>query len=514
MIKLVAIFLTVICITVDLYSDNDLTSPDGNITYSSSLSPYYGTKAFDDVIPPTKNGRWLADASNLPNVYVTYTFDTPGHAVGSYRIYNTTSSSVTTRSIRDFTLQASNDGQEWTILDSQEAQTWTDAEPRLFIIDNTNVYTQYKLMVSTNNGASDYVSISEMELFAYVAGPPEKAFNPSPTNEETGVRIHSFFTWTSSEGTYSNSIYFTENETITEADFIVRTNFSKFATEELEYGTAYRWRVDSENATGVTTGDVWQFTTVVKAPTSFIAEEDFEELNVGEISGQGGTTPTGWQASWSAVSQASVVNTNIYYKNGEIFIDGGQKALQIKDSESNSAVERLIAKHENGYLYFSFLVKRLFSVGDELLSVSFRYDEANRGYSNCSGVNFGYPNNYINAESYAAPQGTANVRVSSGVSIEDDKTYFIVVRLSRTGDNLYYCSSEILVDPTTFEEPSDGWTQAIGYQNTSDDLAYFNIRSSIVGNGETYIIDNIRVGRSYESVDLNSPSSGSLFIVK
>ncbi len=47
----------------------DITTPGGGvITYSSSLSPYLGTKAFDDGFPLTSGSRWLAYVSQFPNV--------------------------------------------------------------------------------------------------------------------------------------------------------------------------------------------------------------------------------------------------------------------------------------------------------------------------------------------------------------------------------------------------------------------------------------------------------------
>ena len=69
------------------------------------------------------------------------------------------------RCAKDWTLQGSNDNSSWTTIDTVTGQTgWTNYQTRYFKVDTPGSYRYYKLVVSANNGASDYVSIAEIQL--------------------------------------------------------------------------------------------------------------------------------------------------------------------------------------------------------------------------------------------------------------------------------------------------------------------------------------------------------------
>ena len=139
----------------------DLTSPTGGtITYSASLSPYLGTKAFDDGSLTDSNSRWLANKSTLPNSWVQFQFNEGAKVVNAYRVYGLTSYDYATRDPKDFQLEGSNDGTNWTLLDSQSNQTsWGDHEARFFEFTNRTPYSYYKFTITANNGASDYTGV-------------------------------------------------------------------------------------------------------------------------------------------------------------------------------------------------------------------------------------------------------------------------------------------------------------------------------------------------------------------
>jgi hypothetical protein len=68
-----------------------------------------------------------------------------------------------------WTLEGSNDGSTWTVLDTQvNHQNWGDAEWREFEINNDNTYKYYQINVSANNGANLFV-IGKLRLFEGVA---------------------------------------------------------------------------------------------------------------------------------------------------------------------------------------------------------------------------------------------------------------------------------------------------------------------------------------------------------
>jgi hypothetical protein len=68
---------------------------------------------------------------------------------------------------KDWTFEGSNDGENWTILDTQSNVTsWENLEKKTFEINNTNTFCQYRINITANNGA-DHIIIGEIEMFGY-----------------------------------------------------------------------------------------------------------------------------------------------------------------------------------------------------------------------------------------------------------------------------------------------------------------------------------------------------------
>ena len=73
---------------------------------------------------------------------------------------------------KDRTLQGSNDNYSWTKIDTVTNQTgWTSLQTRYFKVDTPGSYRYYKLVITANNGATDYVSIAEIQLKGAVVHP-------------------------------------------------------------------------------------------------------------------------------------------------------------------------------------------------------------------------------------------------------------------------------------------------------------------------------------------------------
>lgn len=61
-------------------------------------------------------------------------------------------------------LKGSNNGTDWTNLDTQTGQSFTQAEKKEFTFGNGTPYTYYKLDISESQTADRYVAIGEFEL--------------------------------------------------------------------------------------------------------------------------------------------------------------------------------------------------------------------------------------------------------------------------------------------------------------------------------------------------------------
>ena len=97
---------------------------------------------------------------------------------------------------------------------------------------------------------------------------PAKATTPIPAHEATGVsRTSTILNWSPTPDATSYPVYFGTEPSPGSKELHGEQTSTTFEPEtELEYGTTYYWRVDTRNAGGTTTGDVWSFTTVVQPP--------------------------------------------------------------------------------------------------------------------------------------------------------------------------------------------------------------------------------------------------------
>ena len=77
---------------------------------------------------------------------------------------------------------------------------------------------------------------------------------------------------------------------------------------------------------------------------------------------------------------------------------------------------------------------------------------------------------------------------------------------------LEYETSEVIVNPSTAIEPASGWTLSTLAASNSDVLDKINFRSYFMTVGETYTIDELRIGTTYESV-VPSGTNGTLILV-
>ena len=90
-----------------------------------------------------------------------------------------------------------------------------------------------------------------------------KASSPSPSNGAIGVSTSANLNWANASGASSYDVYFGTDSTPDSGELLDNTASSSWALGTLSENTTYYWRVDTKNACGTTTGDVWSFTTSV-----------------------------------------------------------------------------------------------------------------------------------------------------------------------------------------------------------------------------------------------------------
>lgn len=135
------------------------TSPEGEVIYSSYYDTYYPWKAFDK--STTQSDRW---ATNSSTGYLGYKFSIK-KIITSYTIAHATGL-ANTLTPNTWTFEASNDGTDWIVLDSQHSQIFQSAERRKYTFFNDKEYLLYRINVSKNNG-HNYLAIGELEMYEY-----------------------------------------------------------------------------------------------------------------------------------------------------------------------------------------------------------------------------------------------------------------------------------------------------------------------------------------------------------
>lgn len=161
-------------------------------------------QAFDN----TSNTKWLIFNSTGNIAYDFANED--AYAINRYTV--TSANDEPLRDPKNWNLQGSNDGSNWTTVDSQNNQYYGGRfETKTFNISNTTAYKQYRLNVTANNG-STLLQIAEIQMFGsasstscIIPSPPSISTNSntSPANL-TATGCNGFITW--SNGQTSNPL--------------------------------------------------------------------------------------------------------------------------------------------------------------------------------------------------------------------------------------------------------------------------------------------------------------------
>ncbi|WP_068620003.1 discoidin domain-containing protein [Paenibacillus tuaregi] len=146
------------------------TAPSGVASVSGVYSGSYvydPWKAFDKVTNNTAN-RWVVQNTSG---WISYQFTSP-KVISSYTLLaSSAGGNVTdwqTITPKSWTFEGSNNGIDWTVLDTQKGVTpWTDNVKKIFLFTNNQAYQTYRLNISANNGGN-FVGINEIEMMETV----------------------------------------------------------------------------------------------------------------------------------------------------------------------------------------------------------------------------------------------------------------------------------------------------------------------------------------------------------
>jgi subtilisin family serine protease len=126
---------------------------------------------------------------------------------------------------------------------------------------------------------------------------PNKATSPSPADLEMGVATNAQLSWTAVPNAPGYRVNFGTSAT----PLFVRNQAGTTFSTNMAPNTTYYWRIDPTNASGVTTGDVWRFTTVAIAALAISPSS----TNVSSSTAGGLIIGVTANVAWTAVSNAA-----------------------------------------------------------------------------------------------------------------------------------------------------------------------------------------------------------------
>ena len=503
--------LPALLLSAALAEDIPINSTTCDITYSASHGTYPGTHAFDGAV--TSGGRWLANKSADAYVQAHFKNDAT-YTPTNYTVVGLTGQVRTTRVVKEFYLKASTDGVNWDTIDHQTDQTnWADAEARTFPLFCNGAYSWFRFEMPDNNGAGDYTGICEL-IIRYDGSALSPAQIVSPTDGSTDVSCYPDMAWLCQTGDASFNVYLGSSQDLTSTDLLVQTaDLTAIPSFVLEPGTTYYWRIDVEKDGTVLAGDTASFTTRQR-PSGLVAIERFEKYEPGTVLAGQGTAADGWASAWLAPggsASAVVTNVALNYDGGKVHIRGKRQSVLISGKSTQNAdgaLRRNLEPQSDSPLYMSFLVQPSES-GAQMFEVLFQtasYSHAVRGV----GADVGWSGGKISAVSNT----TDAFRTGTSTSVEGGETYFVVCRVTRkiyNGQTHPYSVSEVLVNPTTLEEPATGWTRQEQAKNAVKSIDRFFVRTDQFSGGNTFLFDELRIGHDWASVVPETPLETVVF---
>lgn len=186
------------------YTDNMIptmtsnSAPSGIASADSTLdSNQVAWKAFDHNTTNFNFGWQSSLTSSFPH-WLMYEFNS-AKKITKYSVTSSTNGN-SIGAPKSWTFEGSNDGTNWTVLDTKTNQpNWTELEKRSYVINNSNAFLKYKIVISSSSATT--TSILELEMMESVTSTPS-APALSATAEKSKVEL----TWASITGATSYNV--------------------------------------------------------------------------------------------------------------------------------------------------------------------------------------------------------------------------------------------------------------------------------------------------------------------
>lgn len=242
---------------------------------------------------------------------------------------------------------------------------------------------------------------------------------------------------------------------------------------------------------------------------ALIATESFEDYAPGDgLDGKSGGSGS-WSGSWSAASGAantSVVSGGLSFSSGDVAHNGGSVALQTQygSEDITDGLYHRPLPTQTDTLYMSLLFRD--TVND---------DETGSGDLGGADdfVQWGFDNNTDNPNASILRRNGA-LQARSGTTNGDDsgfnamvgQTFLLVFKAEKSTGATEYDEVSLFVNPNSTVEPGTPDALDSGDSGVSS-VSNFVARSAFHEDGDTFVIDDIRIGTTFGDVVVPEPSA-------
>ena len=226
--------------------------------------------------------------------------------------------------VKDVSIEYSTDGAEWeTLGDTVFAQgTTRDDYTANTTVAFDGVAAQYvRMTVNSGYGLLGQFGLSEVR-FTYI---PVQAREPQPADGTTQVSPNTNLSWRAGRDAISHEIYVsTDEQAVADGTALVgTTDESSYATDTLEFGTTYFWKVNEVQETESWDGGLWSFSTEEFALIDGFESYDNEDNAIYDTWIDGWVNGTGSTAGYltEPFAETTIVNSGaqsmpLIYDNG------------------------------------------------------------------------------------------------------------------------------------------------------------------------------------------------------
>ena len=242
---------------------------------------------------------------------------------------------------------------------------------------------------------------------------------------------------------------------------------------------------------------------------TLIFQETFDSLNLGQVSGQGGWQGTGDAENWDVVAGG--------LDGAGGYIPGGTQRIQIGADNNDRGDGHLYHNFtaQSGTLYARMTFQNPTPSGT---SQFFMFGLTSDGSSDSNSLSGVYASNQIRARAYE--NGTTHTNTNLGRSnlgfsndnIFRDALFTFVIKAEKSDPAGNYDTVTVFVNPDLSFGSSEnaGLGSVVAVRDTLTDTLssfYFRTGGSSPADAETFIVDSIAVGTTWEAIAIPEPST-------